>query len=428
MSGLRIAMIGQRGVPATFGGIEHHVEELGARLVERGHEVTVYCRTNYGDDHPAEHRGMLLRHLPTVSSKHLDAITHSGLATLSALGSHHDVIHYHALGPGLAAPLPRMLSRARVVLTVHGLDDERAKWGKGARSVLRTAQWMSAHVPNATIAVSRSLSDYYAAHHHRSAVYIPNGVSRGVGQPPEAIRHFGLEPGGYVLFVGRFVPEKSPDLLIRAFGQLDRPLKLVLAGGSAYTDGYATELQRLAAADPRVVFTGYAYGDALEGLYSNAAAFVLPSALEGLPLTLLEAASHGTPVVASDIAPHLEVLGKERAGQRLFTSGDAASLTAALERSLADPARERAGSARFRDRILAAYSWERAVLATESVYRMVLGQFDQVLDLRVQERLAELELEQADLDLERAELEIEAAAAAAETATATAASATASAA
>jgi glycosyltransferase involved in cell wall biosynthesis len=421
MSGLRIAMIGQRGVPATFGGIEHHVEELGARLVERGHEVTVYCRTNYGDDHPAEHRGMLLHHLPTVSSKHLDAIAHSGLATLAAIGSHHDVIHYHAIGPGLAAPLPRMLSRSRVVLTVHGLDDERAKWGKGARSVLRGAQWMSAHVPNATIAVSRSLSDYYATHHHRSAVYIPNGVSRGVGRPPEAIRHFGLEPGGYVLFVGRFVPEKSPDLLIRAFRDLDGPLKLVLAGGSAYTDDYATELQRLAAADPRVVFTGYAYGDALEGLYSNAAAFVLPSALEGLPLTLLEAASHGTPVVASDIAPHLEVLGKERAGQRLFASGDPASLTAALERSLSDPARERAGSARFRDRILAGYSWERAVLATESVYRLVLGQFDQVLDLRVQEHLAELELEQADLDLERAELGIEAAAAAAASATVTAA-------
>jgi glycosyltransferase involved in cell wall biosynthesis len=222
-----------------------------------------------------------------------------------------------------------------------------------------------------------------------------------------------LEPGGYVLFVGRFVPEKSPDLLIRAFGQLDRPVKLVLAGGSAYTDDYAIELQRLAAADPRVVFTGYAYGEALEGLYSNAAAFVLPSALEGLPLTLLEAASHGTPVVASDIAPHLEVLGKERAGQRLFTSGDPASLTAALERALADPARERAGAARFRDRVLAGYSWDRAVLATESVYRMVLGEFDSVLDLRVQERLAELELQQSDLDLEQAELEIEATAAAA---------------
>jgi glycosyltransferase involved in cell wall biosynthesis len=333
-----------------------------------------------------------------VSSKHLDAIAHSGLATLAALGAHHDVIHYHAIGPGLAAPLPRILSRARVVLTIHGLDDERAKWGKGAKSVLRTAQWMSAHVPNATIAVSRALSDYYAARHHRSAVYIPNGVSRGVGRPPAAIREFGLEPGGYVLFVGRFVPEKAPDLLIRAFGQLDRPLKLVLAGGSAYTDDYATELQRLAAADRRVVFTGYAYGDLLEELYSNAVAFVLPSNLEGLPLTLLEAGSHGTPVVASDIAPHLEVLGRERSGQRLFTSGSRDSLTAALERSLADPLEERAGADRFRERVLAGYSWDRAVLATESVYRMVLGQYDSVLDLRVRERQAELELEQADHD------------------------------
>lgn len=378
---LRIAMVGQRGVPASYGGIERHVEEIGARLAARGHEVTVYCRQNYGDDHPAEYRGMQLRHLPAPSSKHFEAITHAGLATLAALG-HHDVIHYHALGPGLAAPLPRFLDRARVVLTVHGLDDERAKWGRGARSVLRTARWMSGHVPNATIAVSRALADVYRAEMGRPAVYIPNGVTTTVPRPASAVARFGIEPGRYVLFVGRFVPEKAPDLLIRAFRRLDHPVRLVLAGGSSYTDAYAAELAQLAAGDARVVMPGYVYGADLEALYDHAAAFVLPSSLEGLPLTLLEAASHAVPIVASDIAPHLEILGPGRAGARVFPSGDELALAAALDRVLGHPDGERTGAARLRERVLDHYSWDRAVEATETLYRVVLGQLDRVIDLR----------------------------------------------
>src|SRR5438874_6973552 len=136
-------MIGQRGVPATFGGIEHHVEELGARLVERGHEVTVFCRTNYVARGLGQHRGMFLRPLPTVSTKHLDAFAHSALASVIAVGGPYDVVHYHALGPGLFAPIPRYLSRAKVVQTVHGLDDERAKWGPRASRLLRAGRWLS---------------------------------------------------------------------------------------------------------------------------------------------------------------------------------------------------------------------------------------------------------------------------------------------
>ncbi len=378
---LRIAMVGQRGVPASYGGIERHVEEIGARLALRGHEVTVYCRQNYGEDHPGEHRGMRLRHLPAPSSKHLEAITHAGLATLAALG-HHDVIHYHALGPGLAAPLPRLLDRARVVLTVHGLDDERAKWGPGARSVLRTARWMSAHVPNATIAVSRALADLYRDEMGRPAVYIPNGVTATPPRPATEMARFGVEPGRYVLFVGRFVPEKAPDLLIRAFRRLDHPVRLVLAGGSSYTDAYAGDLARLAAADSRVVLPGYVYGAELEALYDHAAAFVLPSALEGLPLTLLEAVAHGIPVMASDIAPHVEVLGPGRPGARLFPAGDELALSAGLDRLLENRDGERAGAARLRERVLGHYSWDRAAAATEMLYRLVLGQLDRVIDLR----------------------------------------------
>ena len=371
---MRIAFIGQRGVPATFGGIEHHVEEIGSRLADRGHDVTVFCRTNYAPtERPDRYRGMRLCHLPTVGSKHFDAIVHSALSTVSAMGGRFDILHYHALGPGLVAPLPRYLSASRVVLTVHGLDDERAKWGKVASAVLRTAGWMSARVPDATIVVSRALQDHYAARHGRHAVHIPNGVDEPGPQPArEIVDRFGLRRGEYLLFVGRLVPEKAPDLLIRAFRRVPGDLRLAIAGGSSFTDSYVDDVSRLAAADPRVLLTGYVYGGTLQELYANAAAFVLPSSLEGLPLTLLEAASHGTPVVASDIPPHLEVLGGDAAGRRLFPPGDEAALVSAITRCLADPVGERAGAKELRRRILQDYAWAAAVDATEAVYREVL--------------------------------------------------------
>ena len=382
MKPLRVAMIGQRGVPATFGGVEHHVEELGARLAARGHHVRVYCRASYGEDHPLKYRGMELRHLRTPSSKHLDAIAHSGASTVAALAGGYDVIHYHALGPGLAAPLPRLIGRARVVLTVHGLDDQRAKWGRGAQSVLRTAQWMSAHVPNATIVVSRALGEHYRLRHDRSTVYIPNGVTEPDPRPASAIQdRFGLERGGYLLFVGRLVPEKAPDLLIRAFRRLDRPEKLVVAGGSSFTDDYVAELRRLAGDDPRIVFTDYVYGALLAELYSNAAAFVLPSRLEGLPLTLLEAASYGLPVVASSIPPHVEVLGADGPGQRLFPVDDELALAAVLDRTLEHAGWEHTGAVRLRHRVMGTYRWDAVTSATEQLYYRVLGRTDEVIDV-----------------------------------------------
>ena len=373
--GLRVAMIGQRGVPATFGGIEHHVEQLGCRLAAKGHEVTVFCRTNYVVDRQPTYRGMRLRHLPTVSSKHLDAFAHSGLSTFSALARDFDVLHYHALGPGLLTPLPRYLSKARVVQTIHGLDNERAKWGLGARAVLTSAAWLSAHVPDTTIVVSKALADFYQQRYGRSTVHIPNGVNPPASQPgpAEIALRWGLKKGSYILFVGRLVPEKAPDLLIRAFGAVPGDLRLVIAGDSCFTDGYAAAIREAADADPRVLLTGYVYGRALAELYHNAAAFVLPSALEGFPLTLLEAASFGTPVIASDIPPHLEVAGRDGPGHRLFRQGDTDDLTAALQRGLADPLFEREGAAVLRAQVLRRYRWDDVAEVTEQAYLDVLS-------------------------------------------------------
>ncbi|WP_433527958.1 glycosyltransferase family 4 protein [Micromonospora sp. CA-263727] len=371
---LRIAMIGQKGMPATYGGIERHVEELSSRLAARGHEVTVYCRQSYGAAPLDEYRGVRLRQVRTVPSKHLDAIVHSTTSTLAALRQRPDVLHYHGLGPGLVAPLPRHLSRAKVVLTVHGLDNQRAKWGWAARTVLDTAYWMSGRVPDERVAVSRGLAAHYDSEFGSSVRYIPNGVA----DPKHvAARHlaarFGLTAGNYLLLVGRLVPEKAADLLIRAFRRVPTEMRLAVVGGSSFTDGFVARLREIAQGDPRIVFTGFAYGDLLAELYSHAAGFVQPSRLEGLPLTLLEAASYGLPVVASDISPHVEVLERDGPGRRLFRDGSAEDLARVLSEVLADLPAQRAGARALRDRVRGEYTWDAAAGELERLYLDVVG-------------------------------------------------------
>lgn len=366
---LSVAMIGQKGMPATYGGVERHVEELGSRLASFGHTVTVFCRDSYGDLTTETHRGVRLHRVRTVASKHLDAIVHSAASTMAAMRQKPDVVHYHGLGPGLVAPLPRYLSGAKVVLTVHGLDHTRAKWGRAARSVLNTAYWFSGHVPDARIAVSRGLAAHYDARFGRLTRYQPNGVNPARRVAPDQITaRFRLTPGRYVLLVGRLVPEKRADLLVRAFRKVPGDVKLAVVGGSSFTDDFVAHLKATAEDDPRVVFTGFAYGDLLAELYSHAAVFVQPSHVEGLPLTLLEAASYGLPVVASDISPHVEVLERDGPGHRLFRDGDEDDLVRALTAALAGPRAERAGAAGLHERVVAHYSWDAAARQLERLY------------------------------------------------------------
>ena len=373
-AGLRIAFIGTRGVPAGEGGVERHVEELGSRLAARGHDVTVYCRTNYATDRRPSHRGMHLRYVATAGTKHLDFIAHSAASTILAMTRPPDIIHYHAIGSALVAPMPRYLTRSRVVLTVHGLDYARQKWSGAARVALKVAAGLSARVPHTTIVVSRALAEHYATRLGREAVYIPNGMPEGT------VRSLGpigdrLELGGrdYILFVGRLVPEKASDLLVRAFRNVPGDARLVIVGSSGFTDVYAESVRQLAALDSRVIVAGPVFGDELADLYSNASAFVLPSSLEGLPITLLEAIAHRAPVIVSDIAPHLEVVGEDGPGHRVVRQGDPDALTTALTAALADRQAEAAGAVALFAHVNAQYNWEAITSATEQVYSRVMA-------------------------------------------------------
>ncbi|SDY66891.1 Glycosyltransferase involved in cell wall bisynthesis [Modestobacter sp. DSM 44400] len=371
-------MIGGRGLPATYGGVERHIEEIGARLVERGHEVTVYCRPHYTvRDSGSSYRGMRLVVLPGIASKHLDALSHTAVAAAHAAKQGFDIVHYHAVGPGLISPLSRATGRGAVVLTVHGLDFGREKWGLGARLALQASARLSAYVPDRTIVVAEGLREHYRDSYGVETSYVPNGVTLPANDPDEGLRdltELGVKPDDYLLSVGRLVPEKGHHLLVDAFGALpaDARPQLVIVGGDSFTGGYVRELTEQAQALPDVHLPGFLYGDALQAAYANARLFVQSSTLEGMPLTVLEAAAYSRPLVLSDIPVHRQLLGSDRPGGRLFTSGDSASLSAALERALRDPEAEAAGGRQVGAELLDRFSWEKTVDGTLDAYAQAM--------------------------------------------------------
>jgi glycosyltransferase involved in cell wall biosynthesis len=357
-------MIGQKGIPALYGGIERHVEEIARRLVARGHEVTVYCRLHYT---PAggRYHGVQLVRLPSLRTKHLDTPTHVSLSTAHALFQHFDVMHFHALGPSLFAGLPRLFGVPTVV-TVHGLDWQREKWGALASWLLKQCEYPAAQFPNRTIVVSQTLQQYFAEHHHRRTAAIPNGTVLPTPRPAHKIHRYGLEAGRYVLFVGRLVPEKGVHFLCEAFQRLDSNLTLAICGGSAGSDDYVARIRQYEG--PRVRLLDYVYGEALEELYSNALCFVLPSTIEGLSLVLLEALSYGRCTLVSDIPENVEVV---QDAALTFRSRDVDDLAAQLGRIAGDPALVRSYEEKARHHIAEHYSWDRVVDATEAVYAEV---------------------------------------------------------
>lgn len=364
---LRVAMLGTRGMPTTYGGVERAVEEISIRLAARGHDVTVYCRTPYCTTRDPSWRGVKLRYLPAIDTKHLEAVSHTALAVCDALSRSYDIVHFHATGPSLFAPVSR-LSRARVVATVQGLDFRRAKWGIGARAALKAGAWSAAHVPHRTIVVSKELRRFFGEEFGVDATYIPNGVSVPTEPPPPP--PFGLEPGGYLLSMARLVPEKSIDTLIRAFQEVRTAMPLVIAGPSSHSDAYVRLLQSLARADDRVQLVGPIYGSDKDGLLANTRAFCQPSVLEGLPIALLEAMAWSRCPIVSDLPEHLEVVGAD-AGL-VFRTRDVAGLRDAIQVAVDEPERVREVGREARTRVASRYSWEHIVDAHERLYDDVL--------------------------------------------------------
>lgn len=309
---MKIAMLGHKRIPSREGGIEVVVEELSTRMVLAGHSVTCFNRmgkhvSGANLDRMDEYKGVKIKQVFTIDKKGFAAMTSSFFACLRAGFGKYDVVHIHAEGPAFFTFIPKWLGK-KVVVTVHGLDWRRAKWGKFASWYIRTGEKNAVKFADEIIVLSRYEKEYFEKEYRRKTCFIPNGVNRPEIKLPKEIKKIGLEKDGYVLFLGRLVPEKGEQYLIEAFKKLKTDKKLVIAGGSSDTAEYEKNLKDLAKNDGRIIFTGFVQGRMLEELYSNAYIYCLPSDVEGMPLSLLEAMSYGNCCVTSDIAECAEVV------------------------------------------------------------------------------------------------------------------------
>jgi glycosyltransferase involved in cell wall biosynthesis len=366
---LHIAMLGSRGVLSRYSGIEVALRELCPRLAARGHQVTVYARWD-GGPRATLWRGVTVLKVPAVPTKHLETLTRTALSVGHALIRGYDVVHLHAVGPALFAPLPRARG-SHVIVTVQGLDWQRRKWGWLARRVLRAGEYAAARFPHATIVVSPVLKRYFDTKYHLDTVYIPNGVSLPVCREPEIIRQYGLAGQDYVLFASRLVPEKGCHHLIEAFLRLRPNLRLVIAGGAEHSDAYARRLREQAASAPAVIFVGHVEGPVLEELFSNAYLYILPSEVEGLSLSLLEAMAYGRCALVSDIPENACVV--EGNLGFTFRSGDVDDLAQMLAFLVAQPQLVAETGRRARAHVAQHYNWDTITDQTEALYRALVA-------------------------------------------------------
>ncbi|MDK2937277.1 MAG: hypothetical protein PWP62_2285 [Eubacteriaceae bacterium] len=312
---LNIAMLGHKRIPSREGGIEIVVEELSTRMVQHGHQVTCYNRgghhvggKEFDTDKLNEYKGIRLKQVFTINKKGLAAMTASFFSAILAAFGNYDVVHFHAEGPCVMLWLPKLCGK-RCIATIHGLDHQRAKWGKLASAYIMLGEKCAVKYADEMIVLSEGVKSYFETNYGRKTKYISNGVNKPIIRAANLIKkYYGLEKNGYFLFLARLVPEKGAQYLIEAFRQVQTDKKLVIAGGASDTEDYLALLKKMAKGDERIIFTGFVQGEILDELYSNAYVYVLPSDLEGMPLSLLEAMSYGNCCLVSSIPECTEVV------------------------------------------------------------------------------------------------------------------------
>jgi len=362
---VKIALVGTRGVPAAYSGFETAVENLGERLAARGHEVYVYCRPHMVEGRYATYKGMRLVYLPTIPSKHLDTFAHSFVSTLHmAARVRPDVAIYFIAGNAPFAGLSRLLGIPSII-NVDGLDSRRAKWSGPAKRYIAWAEHAAPRLASGVITDSRVLQRIYRDEHHAETEFIAYGAEMPEPADAGTLERFGLESRGYVLFVGRLVPENNAHVLIEAFAGLQTDLKLVVVGDAPYADDYQRELKAAAARDPRVVLTGYVFGDGYRELSHNAAIVVVATEVGGTHPVLLESMAAGNCIIVNDHEPNLETIGD--AGASYHGADGALGLRAALQNLLDEPERVEALRAAAAERARTVYSWDAVTDAYESL-------------------------------------------------------------
>ncbi|NEO11132.1 MULTISPECIES: glycosyltransferase family 4 protein [unclassified Moorena] len=377
---MKIAVIGAKGVPVKQGGIERYCTELYPRMVAQGHSVDLFARSSYTKStgfSSSDYKGVRVISLPSIRLRGIDAFANAALAAIISSGKRYDIIHFHALGPAVFSWLSRIASSAKIVVTCQGLDWQRAKWGAWSSGLIRLGERNAVYSAHELVVVSQALQNYFLNTYSKNTINIPNAP----GSYPESDPKFpygkflGLNSGRYILFLGRLVPEKRPDLLIKAFQRLkSNGWKLVIAGGDSDTHNYIANLHDLAGTNQDVLFVGELYGSRLAEIVRGAGLFVLPSDLEGLPLVMLEAMQEGIPVLASDIPPHQQLIGEERG--LLFRAGDVDSCVQGLERAIRQPQELAEMAKKAQDHVATYYNWDKITADNLRLYQKLCASSD----------------------------------------------------
>lgn len=366
-----VSMFGQKRL-SREGGIEIVVKELCTRMVQQGYDITCYNRSGHHVsgikyDKKTEYKGINQKYVPTIEKKGLAAVSSSFFAALYSAFGKYNVVHIHAEGPAFFSWLPKLLGK-RVVVTVHGLDWQREKWKSGFGSkFIKQGEKNAVKYADEIIVLSKGVQDYFRNQYGRETRFIPNGVNRPEIRKAELITDkFGLVKDSYILFLGRLVPEKGIRYLIEAFKNVETEKKLVIAGGSSDTDSFMEELKKLAKDDKRIVFTGFVQGQMLEELYSNAYIYTLPSDLEGMPLSLLEAMSYGNCCLVSDIPECTEVVEDKAL---IFKKSNVQDLQNKLQEACDCTDKVKQLKQQATEYICEKYNWDDVVKETIQLYR-----------------------------------------------------------
>jgi len=364
---MRIAILGTRGIPASYGGFETFAEHLAVRLVERGHDVTVYGRSSYIRHKQPVYRGVRLVILPTVMHKYCDTPVHTLLSTAHALIRPYDVLLYCNSANAFCTFAPRILGK-KVALNVDGLEWQRAKWNRFGRAVYRFSEYLSTLLPDRVVTDARVVQDYYYGKFRKPSTYIPYGTPVGRIPSADILARFGVEPGRYFLYVSRLEPENNALAVVREFEKVRTELRLVVVGDAPFSSAYIRALK--ATKDSRVVFTGYVFGPGYREFQSNAYGYIQATEVGGTHPALLEAMGHGNCILANDVPEHREALGDAGVYYRIRESG---SLASGIAWAIAHPVEVRRLAGMAMRRAAERYSWDRVTLAYERLFSRMTG-------------------------------------------------------
>ena len=368
---MRIAIIGQKGIPSKGGGVEKHVENLAVYLVKAGEDVLVYNRTNYRPEKIKDYQGVEIINLPTIGSKHLDAIVYTFLSIIHLSTQKVDIIHLHSIGPALLTWLVKLIKpKTKLVFTFHCQDYYHQKWNAVAINMLKLGEKIGHKYADEVIAVSKSLKSYSYRRYNRQVNYIPNAVEKANIMPANIIKEkWGLDKNSYIVSISRLVRHKGVHYLIESYKKLNTDKKLVIVGSSSHTDDYVKYLHNLAKDNKNIIFTGLQSGDILNELFSNAYIFVQPSEEEGLSISLLEALSFKLAIIASNIPANAEVLGDTNT---LFENKSVDSLKEKMDKLINDPDLALKLSEKGKERVENNFNWSKVSHDIIDVYKKAL--------------------------------------------------------